>query len=470
MDIYPIKKREGMVRRIEVKEIVRAVSLMVFRVKKNEANVIFFPEAGALPLKYIFQRLTADKKYSSIKLFSSKITASTKASLGKQICSILCPVEKKAYLTANQVSDFMVALNNLPQPVKKLVEKNIDVGHMDRLSISELILAISEIGLYIPGEDKANWVKEGIVKNIDYSPDNHSLKDFQSFRKKTTAYIIDSISKITHETRPLLNIILAQTKFARTINQNTIYVIDEAISRGRTLNAIEIIFKAFCKDAKWRIGVLFCQLDVAGRGNVDFILSTSLIPLFSNRFDLIGDIVVESDSGFVKYEVDSLLLRAKKISVRPNKNKVEEYFKKIRTYVRSRFSQFLQPELVYEEDLVRLLHFIFECDEEKIIRRCIDLNPIKIKGLIEEASFYINMPHPFDPMPVRKKYKDTMLDFLEYIKGMPAGSADAKELSKIKKEFHSVKKDYERGELESWSEHYHKILFEIGQALNHTKT
>jgi hypothetical protein len=465
MDIYPTKKRKGMIHRIKTKEVVASVLSMTDRVKRNGFSVVFFPEAGGLPLQYIFKHIATEQSCGNIKIFSSKITAAIKIPLRKQICSILSSAERNRHLTSGQISDFKIAITKLSQSSRNAVEQNVDIKHLAKLRICDLINAISEIGLHVPSEDKANWIKAGIINSHSYSPENFSLKDFFDFRKKTIAYSLDYISDIVHETRPLLNIILAQTDFATAIHQNTVYVIDEAISRGRTLNAIEIIFKAFDKDVKWKIGVLFCPLKTVGRGNVDFIFSNNRIPPLSNRFDLIGSIIVESDVAFARYDIDELFLKAKKVNNQPNKKKITEYFKRIRFYARKRFSLFLRPGLIYEDDLIRLLHFIFVCDEEAVIKRCLDLNPVKIWGIIEEVSFYINMPHPFDSMPTRKEYKDGMFEFLKYIENILAKNPAGKELINFKKEFLSLKRDYETLELQCWSRRHHKMLFEIDKAL-----
>lgn len=457
--------RKGAVPRLKIEEVVASVLLMRSRVKKNMANVVFFPEAGGLLLKYIFQRIITEQDCCNIKIFSSKITAAIKSPLSKQICSILSPAERKKHLTTNQVADFKIAIAKLPQSSKSAVEQSVNIGRLHKLQICELIRTISEIGLYVPSEDRSNWVKAGIINNNNYLPEDDNLKNFQNFRKKMINYSLDSISDIIHETRPLFNIVLAQTSFAKAIHQNTIYVIDEAISRGRALNALEIIFKAFDKDAKWKIGVLFCPLNATGHGNVDFILSNDRIPSFSNRFDLMGSMVLESKEVFVRYDIDKLLLKTNKVLRKFKQKKIVEYFKRIRAYVSSKFSMFLEPGLIYKDDLIRLFNFIFECNKEGVIKRCLDLNPVRIRNMIEEVSFYINMPNPFDPMPIRKKYKDGMLGTLEYIKKIPAGSSTVKELNKLGKEFHSIKRDCEQLELRCWSNRYHKILSEIDNTL-----
>jgi len=467
MDIYPLTDKKGSVSRIGVKDVVAAIFLMASRAKEVGCRVIFFPEAGGLPLKYIYERGVASGKDRAVKIFSSKITASSKSSLSKQICAILSPAERKKRLAKRQIDDFRKAITELPAVSKKRVIKSINIDHLERFNLSEIIGNLSEIGLYVPSEDKSNLVKAGIISKIDYSPENNSFKEFQNFRKKIIAYSLDYIPDIIHDVRPLLNIVLSRTNFAKTLCNNKIYVIDEAISRGRTLNVSEVIFKAFNKNAVWKIGVLFCPLNAVGRGNVDFILSENSIPPFSNRFDLMGEIVVESDIAFTRYNIIKLLSHKKRTISKSDYGRVVEYFKDIRRYVRQTLPDFLKSGILDEDDLIRLLHFIFVCDSRSIIEKCLNLNPIQINGLIEEVSFYINMPHPFDPMPIRKCYKDGMFRFLKYYEKISSKNPVKKELEMFKKNFYSIKKYYELLELQCWSKRYRNTRSTIDSLLKH---
>lgn len=473
MEIYPVVHKKGSIARIVVKDVVTAVFLMASKAKEAGCGVIFFPEAGGLPLKYIFEHGVMGKESYAVKIFSSKITASTKTALSKQICGILSPAERRQHLTDDQIIDFKKVVARLSKSSKNELVGSTDINHLERLNLSEIIGKISGIGLYIPSEDKPNWAKAGIIPKKynpnNYSPEDNDFEEFQNFRKKIIAYSLDRIPDITHNARPLLNIILSRTNFARAVHQNIIYVMDEAISRGRTLNVLEIIFKAFNKNAVWKIGVLFCPLDASGRGNIDFVLSSNHIPLFSNRFDLIGDIVVESDIAFARYNIDKLFLKRKKIISKFNHKQLTAYFKNIRQFIRRSFSDFLKPSIIDENDLIRLFHFIFVCNDMDILKRCINLNPMKISGLIEEVSFYINMPHPFDPMPIRKSYNDVIHKILEYFEKISPKIPIKIELQGFKRKFYSIKKHYELLELQCWSERYHNTISKVDSLLKYEK-
>lgn len=469
MEIYPIVQKKWSISRIKIKDLVSAVFLMASRAENYGCGIMFFPEAGALPLRYIFERGIASRKDYAVKIFSSKVTSSTKSPLSKQICAILSPAERRQRLTRNQIADFKEAVDMLPSSSKKVLTKALDIGRLEYLNLSEIIGIINDIGLYVPSEDKSNWVKAGIIPKThdynNYSPESKSFEEFQNFRKKIITYSIERISDITHDTRSLFNIILSNTGFARAVHQDTIYVMDEAISRGRTLNILEIIFKAFDKNTDWKIGVLFCPVNIKSHGNVDFILSNSHTPPFSNRFDLIGNIVVESDIAFARYSTDDMLLRKKKHIKTANEKQLKEYFKCIRQFTRRTFFSLLKPNIIDEDDLVRLLHFVFVCNNMDIIKRCIDLNPVKIRGIIEEVSFYINMPHPFDPMPIRKEYKDAMLQAIGYFKKLPLKSSIRREFQELKKNFYTIRKYYEANELKCWSERHHSAKSKIDSFL-----
>lgn len=461
MELYPITNKKWSIPRIALKNTVSAVFLMAARAKELGCGVIFFPEAGALPLKYIYKKGIGDKKGNNVKIFSSKITALSKSPLSKQICSLLSSFERKQRLTNNQIVDFKKAKVNLSASSKKALLKIIDINNLDKYNLAEIINRICSIGLVIPSEDKLNLIKCGIIPPTDnYSPENNSVKEFKHFREKTINYSLEHITDISHDIRPLLNIILANTEFARTINGNKIYVMDEAVSRGRTLNTLEIVFKSFSSNVSWEIGVLFCPLRPHVGYNFDFVFSDDYIPIFSNRLDLIGNIIVESDLSFTKYEISKLLHRNKLAVSKLKEQQLKIYLRRINTFINQYFSEFLYPGVVDKNDLIRLFHFKFVCDGS-IIRKCLDLNPVDDSGLIEEISFYINLPHPFDPMPMRKKYKDIILNLLAYLDKEPLPKPITDELINLKKEFRSHRKYYEFLELESWSKRHDNTLLKL---------
>ena len=182
-----------------------------------------------------------------------------------------------------------------------------------------------------------------------------------------------------------------------------------------------------------------------------------------------GEIVVESDIAFSSYDIAKLLPYRNKAISQLNHRQVIEYFNDIRKYVFHTFSEFLESGVLDENDLIRLIHFIFVCDEMTIIDRCIDLNPTQFPGLIEEVSFYINMPHPFDPMPIRKRYKDGIIRFLEYYKKMSLRNPIKNEIQRFRKKFYSIKKYYELLELHSWLKRYQDAKSMIDSLLKHQK-
>lgn len=466
MEVYSITRRRGEIRRLAVNEIVTAVFLMAARAKKLGYDVIFFPEAGGLPLKYIFQHGPAKEPDHQERIFSAKVTASTKSSLSKQICALLSPAECKAYLTKSQVGNFKKAMSKLPRGLKKELSKAVDLRRLECNQLHELIAQMIEIGLRVPSEARANWIRAGIIAGSSdpnsYLPENDSVRGFRVFRKRIIAYSLDHISDIVHGIRPLLNIVLSETNFAKATRLGKIYVIDEAISRGRTLNAMEIIFKAFNADVSWKIGVLYCPLNDAGHGKLDYVFSSTRIPTFSNRFDLIGNIVVESDKTFARYDIEGLLRKAEHSVFRHNRSQFLKYFKHSQSYVRHTFASYFQPGVCDIKDVLRLLHFVFVCPNQDIIKRCINLNPVKIPGIIEEASFYINMPHPLDPMPIRKRYKETMLELLRCFEKAKAGP----EYASLEREFHAVRKHYEFLELRCWARRYRTMRLQIDKLLN----
>src|SRR3990167_5344720 len=126
MEIYPVVYRKGCVRRIEVKEIVDSVFLMGAKAKQIGCDIVFFPEAGGLPLKYIFQCGVMKQENYNMDTFSSKVTALTKSPLSKQICSLLTLKERNQNLANDQISDFVKAITALPQSSKNKLMKSLD--------------------------------------------------------------------------------------------------------------------------------------------------------------------------------------------------------------------------------------------------------------------------------------------------------------------------------------------------------
>ncbi|OHB18914.1 MAG: hypothetical protein A2666_05485 [Parcubacteria group bacterium RIFCSPHIGHO2_01_FULL_47_10b] len=75
MEIYPVAHKKVSIARIGVKDVVAAVFLMARRAKKAGCGIIFFPEAGGLPLRYIFEHGFLRQEKYAVKIFSSKIGA-----------------------------------------------------------------------------------------------------------------------------------------------------------------------------------------------------------------------------------------------------------------------------------------------------------------------------------------------------------------------------------------------------------
>ena len=473
MDIYPEPDKKRFVSKITMKDMASAVLLMADRAEKEGAAVFFFPEAGALPLKHVFEKLVAGQKKSAAKIFSSKVTAAVKSPLSKQICTILKPSERRRRLSRAQAAGFRKAVAALPVRSRRELLKAIDIGQLESLSLREIIEKIGTIGLYVPSEDESNLAEAGVIpktrRSGRYLPEDGSPKEFYDFRKRNIAYILDSLSDITHDTRDLLNIVLSETEFAREIRGNRIYVIDEAVSRGRTLNVLEIIFKSFYKDAAWKIGVLFCPLRIVGESKLDFVFSSRKVPPFSNRPDLVGQIVVESSTAFVKYSIDKLLVERENRRPKVKPKQLGSYLKNLRRFASRSFHDFLDPALVTEDDLVRLFHFKFVCQDHDILKRSLNLNPAKTSGLIEETGFYLHMPHPFDSMPIRREYKNRMLQISDKLDRLPASSPLKKSFLRFKEEFRDLREYYELLELRCWSQRYHGRLAEMNKLLKNIR-
>jgi len=457
--LYPILKRCGEIKKVGLKEIVLFVKAVKKRVEMGEYNLIIFPEAGAIPLKYIFKKINKDRK---IKIFSSKITACSKAQIGKQICGFLNQKEKETKLPSLKKRAFLHEISQLESPTKEQIISLIDQKDLLNKKRSEIIKEIAELNLVIPSEDKSYWNNLGLKLN---GTDIENKFQFKRIRKTAIKKILRDIDKISHPTRNLLNLLLHDTNFSKALTTNKkAYIIDDAISRGRTLNSIEIILRSFNKNAEWKIGVLYCPEIRKPLGVIDYINSNIQASPFSNRLDLIGEIIVESDESFSKYPIKNLLKSYIKSPITIDMCKVDKFLLKIKKFI---FQNNLIKDrgVLQEEDAIRLLIFEFLDKNYYLIKKCLDLNPIDCTSIIEEISFYINMPHPFNDINERNAYKKEIIDLLERINKIKQKRSNIQVYNKLKQEFFSIKKDYEYSELLCWYTRYKHIKKQLNDSI-----
>jgi len=414
---------------------IRLIPEAIFELSKridDSFTTIFFPEAGSLPFQKSYNYLQTnhklDKKLATKAVFSSKLTALSKCPLAKQIIGLLSESENHSYITDQQVKRIQRALVNLSK--NNLVSYNKAIKSIDlkSLTIAEFISRVAEIGLYIPTEDRKRWSELGITKaendlNFDSTKPKISA-DFHKFRHKAIKTIIENFDTIHHPTRALLNIVLENTSFGKAATKGNIYVIDEAISRGRTLNTIEIVFRSFYSNIKWKMGALFCPDFFESKGVIDYVYSNRLASPFSNRLDLIGHL-----SSFIM------------AFIKPDKNSD-----------------------LFENGLKRFMVFCLAEPDHTVIFKCLDLNPCESSSLIEEIDFYINMPHPFSPLHLRNQHKASIKSAYQIATDISNQSV-VDQFSKLSSHFKEIRTTYENEIICSWTKRYKQTHQELYQAL-----
>lgn len=451
---------------------IRSIPEAVFELSKRISDsytTVFFPEAGSLPLKECFNYLRKnhklDKMLDKKEVFSSKLTALSKCPLSKQIIGLLSESEGHSYITDRQVERIQRALANLSKNDLASYNKALKSNDLKSLTIAEFITRVAEIGLYIPTEDRKRWSELGITEaNNDLnfsSTEPKIIEDFHKFRHQAIKTIIDNLDAIHHPARTLLNIVLEDTTFGTAVAKGNIYVIDEAISRGRTLNTIEIVFRSFYCDAMWGIGALFCPDFSESKGVIDYVYSNRLASPFSNRLDIIGNIIVESDNGFSHYNLETFPCRSIFSADRKELRQFEAHLSAFIT-------EFIKPDKdsdLFKIGIKRFLMFCLAEPDSNIIQKCLDLNPCDSSGLIEEVDFYINMPHPFSPLHLRNRYKASMESAYQIITDT-SNQIMVKKLSKLSKHFKEIRTAHENEVVSSWIRCYKQTHQKLYQALD----
>ncbi len=278
--------------RMTYKEFVKG-SINILK-KIDKKDIVIFPDIGAFSIKKIFNLMNMNNNY-----LSYKITAISKIPLYKQIKQFLSENELNLIID-KQKSKYIIEYlknNNLYSIYTKKIK-----GKIPPKTLNEWLSVLSDLCLYIPIEDEEFLIKNKIInfsKNF-IGENSDQTKKFNTFRKKIPGLTIEYFKEIKHPTRDILNELLKDTEFSRLIKNKNIYIVDEAISRSRTLNTIELIIKSFNKKAKWKMGVLYSPYTGKHNTTLNYIYSNVKTPPFSNRPDLAGYIVYEGNSSMGK--------------------------------------------------------------------------------------------------------------------------------------------------------------------------
>lgn len=393
-------------RKLHIEEFVSSVHELVMLVKDTH-SLLYFPDSWGSLILEVFQKIVTgyNIKYNThynFNYLTSKITSLSKVPLSVQIVSLLSDDERRMILTDSQKKQIIEEIGNIAQN-REISFKVLSI--LDE-TLENFIDSICSLWLYVPSEDLSALKKLGIVgtdtesiHGIDYK----SKKSLNEIKNTLVPHIITNLDSIIHPTRYILNIALEWTKVAQLLKQNkTIYVIDEAISRGRTINSLDIILKSFFADIQWKIWVLYSSVQLNSKDKVDYIYSNRFIPFFSNKPNLAGKIVLENKS----YKIISIneLQKNYQVSIPREfniyKGKILRYSKRLK-----------ESSDIPLRTIKKLILYICASnwDIEKV-RECLKL---KLRDLnnsifIEESDFYIAMPNPFSRTDLRQNFNKSI--------------------------------------------------------------
>ena len=368
------------------------------------SKTILFSDSGARPLfdsfKLINKKMGKENTLTGTNIFSSKITALSKVQLSKQIISLLTFAEQKYIFNDVEVAQMRKIILKMPNEIKSILLPLFTKNFMPKLSRTDLIELISDIGLTIPSEDsniqkEIKWLNGRSLHSTDFSK-----TELTKLRAIMISKILAGLPEIKHETRALLNFALANTTFSSALKSGKIYLIDDAISRGRTLNTTEILLKAFYDKADWKAGFLYGPDVKMLKGHLGTVVTKKRVPTCANRPDIIGLFIVEDSRKFTCINPFANDSACKKDNITTKKNNQE-----ILSFVTTKFDIERKYLLKYKNNIIRFMTYLAcEKDLEKV-RKCLDLNPVVTKYWVEEMDFYLNQPNPLDNIEQRAELK-----------------------------------------------------------------
>ncbi len=430
---------------MEINEIPKAASLLISRARDFE--VLLFSEAGSWPIKYIWEKMAAkDNNYNKV-FFSSKITSFSKSPLANQLCGLLTITERKSKLSQKKKNKIATLLNSFNDEFKGKI-----TNQLLNQNVEKIIHYISSMGLIIPSE-------EGLIKQNKCFDNNISTlsKNFIDFKKKSVSYILSDLPNIKHEVRPILQIILSDTKFGKAIKSRKVYVFDEIISRGRTINSIEVIINSFSSTTDWVMGVVYCPKFYVG-SKIDFVYSDKKALPTSNRPDMIGEVTYETVFAFETKSLTNILPNTRV----KNEDDISIYNSEIAKF-NSRY--FPKLKMLNKTSFRALLNLYFMADDKDIFEKCLHLNLVESVSLLEEIAFYITMPFPLSDIIKRNKFKKESRQVLKKLECSITNSDFSDNLNKLKIKYYAIRSIIIKSEIASWIKTNTKVIRELDLVL-----
>ncbi len=434
-------------------DLVKAVQEMSGRAKAANCEIIYFIESGGLMLKDIFMSLKDRSGFNASGVVSSKVTALTKIPLSYQIKGLLTEEEINSKISINQIEKIREVIQVSKFNNKEDIVKLFTSDHVPEKSLGVIIDTLTMLGEVSP-----------VIENNN----NTFFKDDTKFiqtKEKLLSERIKALPNIRHDIRPILNILLENTSFAKKISGKKIYVIDEATSRGRALWSIEIILKAFCSSAVWKIGVIYSTAPVKSSEYIDYIFSSTKPPLLTNRPDVLGVIVAKDEQvGFKRNEINGLLnhLAYAEFDHLSYDTNLQIIHKKIES-ISTKFQ--ISSSLSTDQKL-KLINFWINCNVKEHFEECLNLNLVSCTGIIEQTSFYLCAPNPFADIKERESFKKESHNFLDKLLEIYNDPEYSDEFNSIKEKLIQAKKSINLKELTDWQNNRNNFLKEINQFIS----
>lgn len=432
-----------------IKDLIHAVQEMSERAQVTNSEIIYFIESGGLILKDIFMLMKDRYGFSDSDIVSSKITATTKIPLNYQIKDLLTEEEINSEISIDQL-----------EKIKNIIEVNkfdnwedvIELFTNDQIlekPLGFIIDTLTVLGEVSPKTEK---------NNNDFLQEN--LKFIQT-KKELLNERIKALPNIKHDVRPILNILLENTSFAKKISGKKVYVMDEATSRGRSLWSIEIILKAFDPNATWKIGVIYSTTPIKSNEYIDYVFSSTKPPLFTNRPDILGVIVAKDERfGFKRYDIDTLINKLKNTEF--DNLSLDVVYKQIKDIS----SKLDIPYSLSVEQKLKIINFWINCKNKEHFEECLKLNLVSCSGIIEQTSFYLCAPNPFADIKERESFKEESHRFLEKILEISNDPKYSNEFNVIKEKLFEARKSINLKDLTVWQNNRQKFLKEINQFIS----
>ncbi len=238
-------------------------------------------------------------------------------------------------------------------------------------------------------------------------------------------------------------------------------MIDDAISRGRTLNTIEVLLKTFYSNADWKIGFLYSPNVKIIKNNLINIITKKRIPICANRPDIIGLFIVEDSKKFIYINPFDNNSFQKKHNININKNNHE-----IISFIINQLGIEKKYVLKYKNNIIQFIRYL-ACEKDlKKIKKCLNLTPVFTKYWIEEMNFYLNQPNPLDNIEQRSELKKILIIILNKFTTKHKDKIFLANLKRIRNHIKLNQKTYRSNCVNLWYKQHLKYQITLKKTIN----